>query len=190
MPHVLEMSFLASGYTKASDEILSPNEYNVIFFFTFPEKYDANLFSLLSTSQITTHCSFNFALKQFFFLSLDISDVFESQTRSWIKHTRPFPKTNCSLRLIILSMQNKIYSNETHVSLKEFIHGAALEQGTSEREEEEILFILLIPSICPHGVTDAFWSICGTFVCRKAYTQGQILSVSVPQKVSNTPFCR
>lgn len=42
--------------------------------------------------------------------------------------------------------------------------------------------------LCFHGVTEAFWFVCGTFVCRKAYTCGQILLVSVPENVSNTPF--
>lgn len=40
----------------------------------------------------------------------------------------------------------------------------------------------------PQGVTEAFWIVSGTFVCRKEYTWGQILLVSVPENVSNTPF--
>ena len=64
------------------------------------------------------------------------------------------------------------------------------EHGASKCTGEESLLILLVMYTFPHGVTDAFWFICGTFVCRKAYTWGQILLVSVPEKVSNTPFFR
>jgi hypothetical protein len=48
----------------------------------------------------------------------------------------------------------------------------------------------VVPLIChlPQGVSEGFWLISGTLVCRKAYTWGQILLVSVPENVSNTPF--
>lgn len=48
-------------------------------------------------------------------------------------------------------------------------------------------FTLLI-NCPPQGVTEAFWVVSGTFVCRKEYTWGQILFVSVPENVSRTPF--
>ena len=53
---------------------------------------------------------------------------------------------------------------------------------------KELLLILLVTWTFPHGVTDVSWFLCGSFVCRKAYTCGQILLVSVPENVSNTPF--
>lgn len=88
----------------------------------------------------------------------------------------------------ILNFWNKISRNETNKIFKEFIQFRVIGQGASKCTGEELLLILLVTRTSLHGVTDAFWFACGTFVCRKAYTKGQILLVSVPENVSNTPF--
>lgn len=61
----------------------------------------------------------------------------------------------------------------------------SLRKRASKNKDEARRPCSLLP---PQGVTEAFWVVSGTFVCRKEYTWGQILLVSVPENVSNTPF--
>lgn len=60
----------------------------------------SNTYFLLSKSQITANCSFNLALKRFFFQSLAISDDFELHREdSWVKHTTQFQKVSLTISL-------------------------------------------------------------------------------------------
>lgn len=49
-----------------------------------------------------------------------------------------------------------------------FTYPPFLGKGASKSKDKEVLLILLVIIISPHGVTGAFCFICGTLVCRKA----------------------
>lgn len=130
-----------------------------------------------------TSCSLNCALSLFVcFTMSDILELHIHRKQLDPKHMRLFNRSG----LVLTHLAEPLLG--LNHNFQRSLRKRALKYRGEERRGEEAALLHPANGCPPQGVTEAFWMVSGTFVCRKEYTWGQILLVSVPENVSNTPF--